>query len=64
MNTIGHISHDFSVQELSEDEVLAVSGGHPLIIAAGIAAAGVGIYTAGATIGKSLGKALYYLLND
>lgn len=64
MNAISYASRDRGVQELSEDEVLAVSGGHPLIVAAGVAAAAAGIWTAGGTIGKPIGKALFHLLND
>jgi hypothetical protein len=64
MNSISYSAPNSAVQELTDEELLAVGGGHPLIIAAGIAAAGVAIYTAGGTIGKSLGKAMYYILND
>ncbi|MFC5477586.1 class IIb bacteriocin, lactobin A/cerein 7B family [Massilia suwonensis] len=64
MNAINSIPRTLGMQELTDDEVLEVSGGHPLIPVAGVAAAVAGIWTAGATVGKAVGKAVANLTKD
>jgi len=63
MNYINPVSNNFAMQELTDDEVLSISGGHPLIAAAAIGGAAGALWAAGGAVGKSLGKAMYHLLN-
>jgi len=53
---------DNEIAELNDNEIDLVSGGHVALIAAAAAyGAGAAIFTAGYTVGSSIGKAIYYM---
>lgn len=57
------LSNGNHVTELSDEEIVFISGGVPLIPAAAAYAAGVAIFSGGVAVGQVLGKTLYYMLH-